>query len=127
MTFREKGDSIMSDSSPNKYVIDIEAAAETGRLMEQDRIFTHSMGGLFPEQSDELPLVRQILDIACGSGGWALDVAFAYPDKEVVGVDINQTMVKYAFAQARVRQLENVTFEVMNVRQPLEFQDASFD
>lgn len=118
----------MSDSERNRYVIDIEAAAETGRLMEQDRIFTQSMGGLFPEYVDgALPPVQQILDIACGPGGWALDVAFEYPDKEVVGVDINETMIKYAFAQARVRHLENVSFEVMDVRRPLGFQDASFD
>jgi SAM-dependent methyltransferase len=118
----------MSDSERNKYVIDIEAAAETGRLMEQDRILTRSMGGLFPEYLDgALPPVQQILDIACGPGGWAIDVAFEYPDKEVVGIDINETMIKYAFAQARVRHLENVSFEVMDVCQPLEFQDASFD
>ncbi len=118
----------MSDPSQNKYVIDIEAAAETARLMEQDRLLTRSMGGLFPERlDDDLADVHQILDIACGPGGWALDVAFTYPDKEVVGVDINQTMIKYAFAQARVRQLQNVTFEFMDVRQPIEFQDASFD
>jgi ubiquinone/menaquinone biosynthesis C-methylase UbiE len=117
----------MSDSSQNKYVIDIEAAAETCRLMEQDRLVTQAMGDLFPERSDDLPHVRQILDIACGPGGWVLDVAFTYPEKEIVGVDINQTMIKYAFAQARVRKLQNVTFEFMDVRQPLEFQDASFD
>jgi ubiquinone/menaquinone biosynthesis C-methylase UbiE len=118
----------MSDPSQNKYVIDIEAAAETARLMEQDRLVTRSMGGLFPERlDDDLSDVHQILDIACGPGGWALDVAFTYPEKEVVGVDINQTMIKYAFAQARVRKLQNVTFEFMDVRQPIEFQDASFD
>jgi ubiquinone/menaquinone biosynthesis C-methylase UbiE len=118
----------MPDPSQNKYVIDIEAAAETARLLEQDRLLTRTMGGLFPERlDDDLADVRQILDIACGPGGWALDVAFMYPDKEIVGVDINQTMIKYAFAQARVRKLQNVTFEFMDVRKPIEFQDASFD
>ena len=124
---RERMRCFMSDPSQNKYVIDIEVAAETGRLMEQDRLVTHAMGGLFPEQPDDPPNFRQILDIGCGPGGWALDVAFSYPEKEVVGIDINQTMIKYAFAQARVRKLQNVSFEFMDVRQPLEFQAASFD
>ena len=118
--------SMDSSSSENKYVIDIEQAAETVRLIEQDRIFTLAQGGLFPERPN-LSNVQHLLDIACGPGAWALRVAFAYPDIEVIGVDINQTMIDYAIAQANVQKLQNIAFEVMNVRQPLAFQDASFD
>ncbi|HZR40643.1 MAG TPA: methyltransferase domain-containing protein [Ktedonobacteraceae bacterium] len=113
-------------SSENKYVIDIEVGAETSRLIEQDQLFTRAMGGLLPEQSD-LSQVSELLDLACGPGGWALEVAFQHPDIEVVGIDINETMIRYAIAQARVRGLQNVSFEVMDVRKPLEFPDASFD
>ncbi len=109
----------------NKYVIDIEEAAETARLMEQDKLFTQAMGGLFPEQPD-LSTVEQLLDIGCGPGGWTLEVAHQYQDIDVIGIDINPTMVNYAFAQARTQELQNVSFEVMNARQPLEFQDNSF-
>lgn len=114
-------------ASENTYVIDIELAAETARLMEQDRLFTQSMGGLFPERSDDISRFGEILDIACGPGGWALEVAFQYPDTQVVGIDINPRMIQYAFAQARVQQLQNVTFEVVDALKPLPFNDCSFD
>lgn len=112
--------------SSNTYFIDIEQAAEIVRLMEQDRLCTQAMGGLFPEEPD-LSHTKCLLDIACGPGGWALEVAFQYRDLEVVGIDINPTMINYAFAQARVRHLQNVTFEVMDAKQPLNFLDDSFD
>ncbi len=86
-------------SSENAYVIDIEQAAETARLIEQDKLFTSATGGLFPEQPD-LSQTETLLDIGCGPGGWTLDVAYAYPDINVVGIDINPTMIDYGFAQA---------------------------
>ena len=113
-------------SSENTYFINIEEAAETARLMEQDRLFTQAMGGLFPEISDLTPF-KEVLDIGCGPGGWAMEVAFQHPDMQVVGIDINPRMIQYAFAQARVRDLQNVSFEVMDALQPLAFHDNSFD
>ena len=113
-------------SSPNKYVIDIEIAAETVRLIDQDKLVTQVMGGLFPEDPD-LAHVDRIIDIGCGPGGWALEVALQHPDMEVVGVDINPTMIDYASAQAKVRQFPNAKFQVADVLQPLPFPDASFD
>lgn len=115
-----------SSSSENSYTIDIEEAAETGRLMEQDRLLTQAMGGLIEGRLD-LTGVRRVLDIGCGPGGWALELAAQNPQMEIVGVDINETMIRYAFAQAQVRRLENVTFEVMDARRPLAFRDAAFD
>lgn len=112
--------------SSNTYVIDIENGAETARLLDQDRLFTRGMGGLFPEDPD-LSAVEHVLDLACGPGGWAIEVAHLYRDIEVVGIDLSQTMVKYARARARVQQLDHVAFEVMDVREPLAFDDGSFD
>lgn len=114
-------------SSENRYVINIEEAAETARLMEQDRLFTQAMGGLFPERSNDISRFGEILDIACGPGGWALEVAFQYPDTQVVGIDINPQVIQYAFAQARTRQIQNVSFEVVDALKPLSFSDCSFD
>ncbi len=110
----------------NSYFIDIESGAETARLIEQDRLMTEAMGGIFPEQPD-LTDVAKVLDLACGPGGWALEVAFQHQDMDVLGVDLNETMVKYARALAKVQQLRNVQFEVMDVKQPLTFEDNSFD
>ncbi len=112
--------------SENTYPIDHESGAEMARLMEQDHLFTKGMRGLLAERSD-LPQIHRILDVACGPGGWALEVAFAYPEKEVVGFDINQTMITYARTQALAQGLQNVSFRVMNALQPLDFPTASFD
>jgi ubiquinone/menaquinone biosynthesis C-methylase UbiE len=114
------------ESRRDTYVIDPESATEMARLMYQDRLLTQELGGLFPEQLD-LSGVHDILDIACGPGGWVLDVALQYPEKQVTGVDISRTMVEYARAQAKARGLDNARFLVMDVLKPLEFADNSFD
>jgi len=110
----------------NTYIIDTESAAEMARLMRQDKLFTKGMGGIFPEKLD-LTGVQRILDVACGPGGWVLETAFAHADIDVVGVDISQTMINYACAQAHIQHLENASFAVMNATQPLDFPDHSFD
>lgn len=110
----------------NDYFIDPNSPAELARLMCQDRLVTKYMGGLFPERSD-IPTMKSILDLACGPGGWIMDVAFAYPEAEVMGIDISERMVKYAFAQAQSQRLTNVSFEVMDATQSLAFSDNSID
>ena len=94
--------------------------------MRQDRLITRGMGGLFPERED-VASMHTILDVACGPGGWVLDVAYAYPKVEVVGIDISRTMIEYARAQAQVQGLDNASFQVMNALQRLDFPDHSFD
>ena len=100
--------------------------AEMARLMRQDQLLTHEMGGLFPEGLD-LANVSRILDVACGPGGWTLETAFLYADKEVMGIDISQKMIEYAQTQAKVQGLSNAHFQVMNALKPLDFSDSSFD
>nr|BBH92040.1 hypothetical protein KTA_02390 [Thermogemmatispora argillosa] len=113
----------------NSYVIDAENAGELARLMQQDRLLTKAMGDLLPEFATELlpPDGGRVLDLACGPGGWALELAFAFPRIEVIGVDISQQVITYARAQAWSRGLENVHFQVGNVMEPLSFSDRSFD
>jgi ubiquinone/menaquinone biosynthesis C-methylase UbiE len=108
------------------YVMDPESATEMARLMLQDRLITQGMHGIFPERSS-LENIQSILDVGCGPGGWALDVAHTYPDKTVVGIDISTTMITYAQAQAVAQRLSNVTFSVMNALQPFDFPEGKFD
>jgi len=112
--------------SKTTYFIEAENAAEMARLIHQDRIITRCMGGLFPPQFD-LTGIHDILDIACGPGGWALDVARAYPDKRVTAIDISQIMVGFAQYQATQMQVPNAHFQTMNILQPLAFSDNAFD
>jgi ubiquinone/menaquinone biosynthesis C-methylase UbiE len=110
----------------NVYFNDPESGAEMGRLLAQDRLITKGMGGLFPERRD-LSGIHRILDAACGPGGWALEVAYTYPEIEVVGFDVSRAMIDYARAQARVQGLDNADFVVMDIQKALDFPDASFD
>jgi ubiquinone/menaquinone biosynthesis C-methylase UbiE len=108
------------------YFINPEEAAETIRLIDLDRLFTREMGSLFPTGLD-LSRVQLVLDLACGPGGWAVDVARTYPNMDVVGADLSQKMVRYAQAHARAHKLDNVSFQVMDVLEPLAFPDEAFD
>jgi ubiquinone/menaquinone biosynthesis C-methylase UbiE len=108
------------------YVLDPESPVEMARLIDLDRIITTSMGGVLSGVA-ELPEQAQILDVACGPGGWVLDMAFASPESEVAGVDVSQTMIAYANARARSQSLTNATFGVMDITHPLDFADHTFD
>ena len=115
-----------SSQDENTYFIDAENAAEMARLTVQDHITTRSMGGLLPELAD-VSNIHDILDIACGPGGWLLDIAQTYPEKRVTGIDVSRLMIEYAGAQARKKGLSNARFQVMDALKPLAFADNSFD
>ena len=115
------------DQRKNTYVNDPESGAEMARLLDQDRLITTSIGALWPDEKEHTDIIHDALDIACGPGGWALEVAFKHPDIDVVGFDISRAMIDYARAQARIQGIQNAHFEVMDATKPLQFQDASFD
>ena len=113
--------------SVNVYFNDPESGAEMARLLDQDRLITKGMGGLFSERSNDFSGIHLVLDAACGPGGWAMEIAFKHPDIEVVGFDVSQAMIDYANAKARVQHLENARFRVMNLLNTLDFSDNTFD
>jgi ubiquinone/menaquinone biosynthesis C-methylase UbiE len=111
----------------NAYFIDHENVAEMARLLDQDRLYTQAMGGLLPERVNTFSGISHVLDVGCGPGGWAQELAFAHPELHITGIDISETMIAYAQAQARVQHLSNANFQVMDVQEGLNFPDASFD
>ena len=112
-------------TNQSSYVIDSSSGAEMARLIDQDVMLTQAMG-VFPTGLD-LTNVTDILDIACGPGGWAREAIRQLPDSTIVGIDISADMISYANAFATVEQLHNLSFEVMDIAHPLKFDDASFD
>lgn len=112
--------------SENTYILDVANAAEMVRLMHQSDLVTRGMGGLFPRDLEITPAAR-ILDVACGSGGWVLDVAFTYPKVKVVGIDISGAMIEHARTRAWASGLENAHFQDMDALKPLGFPMRSFD
>jgi SAM-dependent methyltransferase len=112
----------------NHYFIDLSTDTETSRLLAQARLITRGTGGILTEHSaTDLAACHRVLDIACGPGSWALEVAARFPDKSVTGIDISRRMIEFAQSQAASRQLLNAEFLVMDATKPLRFADASFD
>jgi ubiquinone/menaquinone biosynthesis C-methylase UbiE len=117
----------MSDATEyNGYVLDPESPTEMARLISLDRFMTQGMGGPFGGV-DNPSSIHKVLDMACGPGGWVLDVAFERPDIEVTGVDISKIMTDYAAARAKTQRLSNASFKIMDITQPLAFADSTFD
>lgn len=116
-----------SENEPNKnpYVIDSESPAELARLLHQDRLFTKALG-LLPPLPDKSK-IRSVLDIACGPGGWAREVAMTFPAAQVTGIDLSERVITFAQDQAEIQQIPNVRFTVMDALKPLDFPDNSFD
>ena len=122
----------MSASSPDtsgreiRFVADTESGETMTWLLNADKIITNGMGGTLAERPD-FSRIKSILDLGCGPGGWVLEVAREHPDIEVTGIDISRAMIQFAQAQALSRSYGNASFMVLDVKQPLGFEDESFD
>ena len=120
---------VPSREHPSTYIVqDRKNAEEMTRLEIQDKMFTTAMGGVLPELTDPT-ILRRVLDVGCGTGGWLLGTAQGYPTIEkLVGVDISCTMMDHARAQAKSLALDGrVAFQTMDALRILEFPPASFD
>jgi ubiquinone/menaquinone biosynthesis C-methylase UbiE len=118
-----------SENRDNKYFI-TDSEAELARLVEQERVMSRALGGLLPEHANQAAFVapmQRVLDVACGSGGWVLNMAQTYPHLQVMGFDIDANMISYATTQAKVGKLEQASFRVMNALDPLDYPDNFFD
>jgi SAM-dependent methyltransferase len=100
--------------------------AEIALLIDQHRLLTGYMSGLFPQDIDTASL-QHVLDLGCGPGDWVQDVAFEHQDIDVIGIDSSRPLITHALAMASVQGLDNAFFEVMDIRGPLDFDDDSFD
>ncbi|KAI0149624.1 S-adenosyl-L-methionine-dependent methyltransferase [Hypoxylon sp. NC0597] len=63
--------------------------------------------------------VQKVLDVACGTGIWAIDFADLFPAAEVIGVDISPQQPQWI--------PPNLKFEVDDVTQPWTYEPNSFD
>ncbi len=101
---------------------------ERARLEIQDKMLTTAMGGVLPEIADPSGVLR-VLDVGCGTGGWLMEVARAYPTIEkLFGADISGKMTAYAQSQAQSLGLgSRVEFQTMDALRMLEYPNESFD
>jgi len=109
-----------------RFVADTESGETMTWLLNFDKIINNGLRRTLSERSD-FSGIKTILDLACGPGGWVLEVARQHPDIEVTGIDISESMIRFAKAQATSRGYGNASFMVMDVKKPLRFEEASFD
>jgi ubiquinone/menaquinone biosynthesis C-methylase UbiE len=69
---------------------------------------------------------KRILDIGCGLGHNVLPLAQAYPNAEVIAIDVAAPMLRYGHARAQNLGVNNVTFIQMDGANT-GFADESFD
>lgn len=70
---------------------------------------------------------KRILDIGCTIGHTLVPIAQAYPNAEVIGVDVAAPVLRYAAARAVSLGTNNVTFIQANAEDLSRFDDDSFD
>lgn len=115
------------EHSSTYYIQDRSNEDELQRLVAQDQMMTASMNGVLAEQANPSRL-RRVLDVACGTGGWLIQLAREYPHMQCEGIDISGKMLEYAREQATLHQVhERVQFHVMDALRMLEFPNNYFD
>lgn len=67
-----------------------------------------------------LPCTGSILDVCCYLGGFAITIARARPDCQVIGIDTSQKAIDAARKHAEMNRLSNVRFEVGDFLESLE-------
>ncbi|KAJ7137904.1 S-adenosyl-L-methionine-dependent methyltransferase [Mycena epipterygia] len=83
----------LQDSTGRPYILPVNEERETDRLEVQHRMWRLLAGGLYPASAEdkigELMAANNpaIMDVGCGSGIWAIEMAEKYPNARVVGVD----------------------------------------
>jgi ubiquinone/menaquinone biosynthesis C-methylase UbiE len=102
---------------PSRAIVDPANAAEMARLMAFDDLIIDHLG-LFPPSIDDAQL-HNVLDIACGPGAWSMQVAFQYPEVDILSLDRDPTLLRYAQAHARVQGLHNVSFEALEAMESI--------
>ena len=62
-----------------------------------------------------------ILELACGKGDYSLALAKKYPNKKIIGVDIQGERIWYGASQALDKKLDNLFFLRMQIESLEEF------
>jgi ubiquinone/menaquinone biosynthesis C-methylase UbiE len=70
---------------------------------------------------------KRILDLGATVGHNALPIAQAFPDAEVVAVDVGTPVLRYALARAKALGVDNITFVQADASNLDMFEDSSFD
>lgn len=107
------------------YLFPLENYQETERLIDYQFLLDKHLG-LFPERPD-LSSIRRVLDLGCGPGLWACEVAQVYPHLAVFGMDLSLHRIATARRLAEQQGLFQVQFEVMDLLERWQIKAETFD
>lgn len=115
----------------NTYVVDNTDPAindaDLARLINQDETMNEDGGVPLLPAGYQPDIDHTILDVACGPAGWIRRIASDYPDVYLVGIDNNKKAINFARNNEETKHKESVNFLLMNILEPLDFPDATFD
>jgi ubiquinone/menaquinone biosynthesis C-methylase UbiE len=120
---RRPRSSAASDSTVSDDYIFGESAAEISRLNFQHYMFRLAFGS---DYSAPLQAPGDVLDVACGTGRWARDMARRFPAANVLGFDISRDLLEASLAEGGDPTPENCTFVFGDALQPFAFPNAVF-
>src|SRR5712692_4646889 len=89
---------------------------EVGRHLMLSHHLNEALGGAVPAPLVDLTTVHTALDVACGAGGWVLDLACAHPHLQVTGIDASTRSIATAQRLAHEGGFSNVRFLVRDPR-----------
>lgn len=118
--------SLAAQSAQQEYLFG-EGDAEISRLDMQHFMFRLEFGDDF---TAPLSNPAAILDVACGTGRWARDMARRFPGAAVIGFDINREQIDRALLGAAENGdtlPKNCAFVVGDALHPFDFADQRFD
>lgn len=70
---------------------------------------------------------KRILDIGVAAGHSIVPIAQAFPDAEIIAIDVSAPMLRYAHARAKSLGVNNIQFIQMSGEDLSQFNDNSFD
>jgi len=102
---------------------------ELVRQLQVTRLLFEEMGGSLPPDHIMTQQLATMLDVACGAGGWVLDVAQSSPHLQVTGIDSSEPYIAYAQRLANESNLVNARFltQDLHALEKGPFEPASFD
>jgi ubiquinone/menaquinone biosynthesis C-methylase UbiE len=97
------------------------------REVRRDLMLSHhlseALGGAVPATLVDLATVHTVLDVACGVGGWVLDLACTHPHLQVTGIDASTRSIATAQRLAHEGGFSNVCFLACDPREVQEIDD----
>lgn len=89
---------------------------ELMRQLRLTRLLLEEMGGSLPREQMIAQHLTTVLDVTCGAGGWALDIAQVSPFLHVTGIDSSEAHMTYAQRLAKEGGLINARFLTQDMR-----------